>query len=688
MRFFARPARLGGIVLGGVASAAALGAAAAFRWPLPRTSGTLRLPGLSAPVEVIRDRWGIPHIYAAGTADLFMAQGYVHAQDRLWQMELHRRLGQGQLAEIFGPRALPADRFLRTLGFGRTARREAALLDGSVREAIEAYTRGVNVFLDQRGLRLPLEFMVLRLRPRPWEVADALVFGKVMALNLCENWTTELLRARIIAAVGAGRATLLESGYPQNLPLAIPALQPYGSRIGEEALEGAQATQVFAGAAEAGQGSNAWAVAGSRSATGRPLLANDPHLAIQMPSLWYENHLDGGDIHVTGASIPGSPGVVIGHNERIAWGATNGMTDVQDLYIERFDPADPTRYEFRGAWERAEVVREEIVVRGQSEPVVEEVRVTRHGPVVDTAPAGAPGGDGAVEGPLALRWIALQPGQLNRALLALNRAHDWQSFRAALADWTAPAQNFVYADVDGHIGYALGGAIPVRAQGDGRLPVPGWSGDYEWTGVIPHAELPHVLDPAEGFVVTANNRIVDDSYPYALPGEWLPGYRAARIRALIEQTPAHDASSFARIHRDRRSLPGLQLAALSARLPAATGASARAREIFGAWDGDMAADSIGATIYARFCEKLLAAAYADAAAPLAAAAALDVLPGQTFLGVALPYVLRRAAEGDDGWLPEGRTWNGLLSAAWDSAIGELRAEYGDDVTTWRYGRAP
>ncbi len=285
----------------GAAGLAGLGAAAALRRPLPRTSGTLRLPGLHAPVKVLRDRWGVPHIYAANVPDLFMAQGYVHAQDRLWQMEFQRRLARGELAEILGEVALPSDRFVRILGFSRVAQREAEQLDHATYAEIDAYVQGVNAFIEQHARRLPLEFTVLRFHPRPWHVSDVLVWGKIMALNLSENWTLEVLRARIVAAVGPERAAALDPLYRDDHPLTIPTGARYHAALGEDALRMANDAAQFTESGDMAQGSNAWVVGGRRTASGKPLLANDPHLALQMPSLWYENHLHGGDIHVTGA---------------------------------------------------------------------------------------------------------------------------------------------------------------------------------------------------------------------------------------------------------------------------------------------------------------------------------------------------------------------------------------------------
>jgi len=707
MASLAKIGKIAGVALGALAGLTGAAALTALRRPLARTAGQIRLPGLNAPVQILRDRWGVPHIYARNTADLFAAQGYVHAQDRLWQMELQRRTGMGRLAEVFGPIALDTDRFVRVLGFNRVVRREAELLDGEARLVVDAYVRGVNAFIAQNARRLPIEFGILRLRPQPWQAEDVLVWAKMMALNLSRDWMTDLLRARIIAAIGPERAALLEPQYPPTHPLTIPPGVRYNAGMGADALRLAATAAPFAGSSAIGQGSNAWAVGGERSSSGRPLLASDPHLMMQVPSLWYENHLSGGDIHVTGASLPGLPCVVIGHNERIAWGLTNGENNVQDLFIERFDPDDPTRYEFQGAWEQATIVREQIVVKGQAEPAIEEVRITRHGPIISSL---VPGDDGrwtmddsqsdagatsssvnrlSSNKALALRWAALEPGENMSAAILLNRAHDWESFRAAVAAWVMPTQNFIYADVEGHIGYTLGGVLPIRAQGDGLLPVPGWTGEYEWTGTIPRDELPHMLDPDEGFAVSANTQIAGDDYPYQLPGEYLPGYRSTRIRQLIAQTPRHDAASFTAIQGDQRSLPGLDLAALAGRLPAPTPAARQAREALAAWDGELTAESVGGAIYARLREKLLQEAYREVAEPLGQVAGLGAfagLPGSAYMWRALPQVLDRLAARDDSWLPDGRTGDDLLSAAWEATIAELRDELGDDPDEWRYGR--
>lgn len=700
---FSRIARALGVTAGLAAGAAGLGAVAALRRPLPRTSGRLPLPGLSAQVTVRRDRWGVPHIYAAAEADLFAALGYVHAQDRLWQMELNRRTGHGRLAEVFGPVALSSDQFIRTLGFSRLARREAELLDDETRAALEAYVRGVNACLAALRGRLPLEFTVLGLQPQPWQVEDVLVWPKVMALNLSGNWTSELLNAQIVAALGEERARAIAPRYPHDGPLAVPAGAAYRATMGDAALRLAQEASRFTGDVGGPQGSNAWAVSGARTASGRPLLAGDPHLGLGLPGVWYAAHLEGGRYHVAGVTFPGVPGVIIGHTRQVAWSMTTAMTDTQDLYIERFHPDDPGRYAWRGGWREVETVREEIAVKGQREAALLDVRLTHHGPLIDevSGPAGSPlawRGPGAAAGEgLALRWTALDPSPHSlRAVLRLNRAHDWASFRAALEDWDVAPQNFVYADAHGHIGYALGAKLPLRSRGDGRLPVPGWDGAHEWAGFIPPAELPASLDPPSGAVVSANNRIVGPDHPRhgQIHGEYANPYRAARILELLDATERHDARSFARIQGDVRSLPGLRLARLVARLDPAEPLERAARDLLAAWDGEVTAASAAAAVYDALRHHLLREVYAELGGLLGAQAALGAFgstPGSIYLERALPMLLAcaeaaPALDAPDPWLGGGRTWAGALRAALSRAAAELRARLGPDPARWRYGR--
>jgi penicillin amidase len=716
-----RLGRAASLTIGAAAGLAGVSALVALRRPLPRTTGTLPVPGLRSRVQVLRDRWGVPHIYADCNEDLFAALGYVHAQERLWQMEVNRRTGHGQLAELFGPIALSSDRFVRTLGFGRLARRDVERIDDDTRTTLEAYVRGINAFVEFSRSPLPLEFTLLRHTPRPWEAADVLVWARVMALSLNSNWTTALLNARIVAAVGEERARELMPRYPETHPITVPAGIHYNHNIGAGALRAAAAAAPFLNQAISGHGSNGWVVSGERSISGKPLLANDTHLGLTIPGVWFEAHLVGGDYRVAGFTFPGVPGVVIGHNERIAWGTTNSMTSDHDIYIERFRADNPLRYEWCGAWEEAELVGEEITVKGQKRgeapfsSVTEEVRVTRHGPVISaitgpdesplrySSPAARtadPQGNGVDAPPvveeLALRWNALDTARIVQSVLQINRARDWDEFRAALADWNSPAQNFVYADVDGHYGHALGGNIPIRAKGDGRLPVPGWTGEYEWQGYIPTAALPATYDPPEGLAVTANNRIAGAAYVYGgtLHGDWLNGYRAARIRQLLDYTFRHNAESFARIHTDVLSLPGIELARLLADLSLTDPIETQARDLLATWDGDLTTECVGGTIYAALRYHLERRTYAELGDLIKAQTGLGVfggIPSRDYLGRAFPNIVARiaAAEGPerrDPWLGAGRTWNSVLQESFALAVAELRASLGNDPATWNYSR--
>jgi penicillin G amidase len=672
-------------IVGAILGAIGVAAFATLRQSLPQTKGKLTLSQLQHPVEVLRDRWGVPHIYAQNTHDLFVAQGFVHAQDRLWQMETQRRLGFGRLSEITGARTLDTDRYMRILGLGRSAQRDVATLSEQSRTALEAYVSGVNAFITQNRRKLPPEFRLLRHTPEAWSVADVLVWGKVMALNLSGNWQQEVLRAQMIAKVGANRAAVYEAQHRADLPTIVPTGMQYHSDIGSSALNLAAAASPWIGDNE-NNGSNNWVVAGSRTTSGLPLLANDPHLSITMPSIWYENHLNAPDYHVAGASFAGVPGVIIGHNERIAWGVTNGMNDVQDLYIEQFDANDPAgrRYEYQGEWRKAELIYETINVRGGA-PLIEPVRITHHGPIITPLIKS----DGSREQqPLALRWTVYSATTLVDAILDVNRAQDWDSFRAALSQWDVPPQNFVYADVEGHIGYQLAGAIPLRANGTGRVPVPGWTGEYEWNGLVPFAQLPASYDPATGFIATANNQIVPADHMPPIAGEWLSGWRAARITQLLQQHERHDATTFAQIHGDHRSLPGLEVVTLAGRFPNGDPIANQARALLAAWDGMLSTHSIAATIAVQFLDELQQVVFTPLSDVMNTTVGIGLFatrPGREYMQRALPSILAAATQNDNDWFGDTRAWDDVIPLAWQRTITVLRKRLGTNLNAWRYG---
>ena len=538
---------------------------------LPQTSGTAAIPGLSADVTVIRDATGIAHITADTPHDLFMAQGYVHASERMWQMEVWRHISAGRLAEMFGASQLDTDKFIRTLGWRVAAQRDLDAVAPEARAVLDAYTEGVNAWLDGHRGSLGLAFLAAGVTPEPWTDLDTIAWGKVQAWNLGGNFDSEVFRYLADAKLGdPARTDELFPAYREDAPVitpsglpgsggagakatavdtgsttasaSAPTPRPIGpaeaaawrsiAGLGQGLLQTAGLDEADGLASDHGIGSNDWVVGPGMSQTGGALLANDPHLGISMPSIWYINGLhcrtvsDACPYDVAGVSFPGVPGVVLGHNARIAWGATNIDPDVQDLVIEKVDPADPNAYSTMGTSTPFEVRHEQIKVSGK-EPYDLEIRSTVHGPIlndVDERLKDAP--------PMAIRWAAnLEPDRTFEAILGLNTAASFQDFRESLSLYGAPAQNFVYADVDGHIGYQFPGYVPIRSNPDdrGARPVRGDDGSGEWTGRIPFDDLPWQFDPEDGVIVTANNAAVDANYPHFVAQEWDPGFRAERI---------------------------------------------------------------------------------------------------------------------------------------------------------------
>ncbi len=672
--------------------------------PLPRRQGKLHVRGLHQTVEIITDRYGVPHIYAQDEDDLYFAQGYIHAQERLWQMELNRRIGSGRLSEIVGSIAIEVDRFSRRLGMHRSAATEVERLSAHNRHMLEAYSRGINTFIERNRFRLPLEFTLLRFQPAPWTPADSIQWAKMMGWNLGGNWETEIVRAHLIAKIGIERAMRLETGYDSQHPLIIPPGVAYQG-INTGMLEQYDQIKLLSGFGIMG-GSNNWVVDGTKSVTGAPILCNDPHLGQAAPSIWFECHLVAGNLDVIGVSFPGTPGVVIGHNQHIAWGVTNAVSDVQDLYIEKFNPHNPRQYEYQGQWEEAEIIREKIIVKGTKEAVIEEVRVTRHGPILTSMPASSQeihatqNGTGKMptELPLALRWTGLEQCNIISSILKLNSATNWQEFLEAMRDWDVPAQNVVYADKEGNIGYVMAGAIPIRAKGQSLVPVPGWNGEYEWTGLIPFEELPQTFNPTQHFIATANNRVVDDSYPYYITNEWLNGYRAQRIRDLLNSKEKLSLADMATIQADQYALPALEIVPHILSIVASTQQERDAQHLLHTWDYVLAPDSTAATIYTTFLRKLeyivFSTLIGDDETLLNRYFGIGVTiiaPQNGYASRTRPLLIRLLKQRDNRWfansaIPNGpMTWDDALAAALRATLDELQIRLGADMTRWRYG---
>ncbi|MEO8260432.1 MAG: penicillin acylase family protein [Acidobacteriota bacterium] len=711
-------------------AAMTLGAAYLYaRRSLPALDGTIVAAGLAGPIEIVRDADAIPHIFATAKRDVLYGLGYVHAQDRLWQMEFQRRVGFGRLSEIFGEATVPQDRFLRTVGYGRTARAAWSGMAPGARAEIEAYVAGVNAFIAaHRGSRLPPEFTLLRFAPEPFDGADVVVWQKMLAWDLSGNYALELLRRDLAARVGTEALAELMPPYARDGLSILPWLKPPGvARATSPAVpDGREApftgraaswSTAFARGISGGHpavrdlllggtvtealGSNNWVVDGTLTASGKPLLANDPHLSSRIPSTWYLVHLSAGSYDAIGASIPGTPAIVLGRNRFIAWGATNVAADVEDLYQERLDPTGRFA-EFRGRQEPLKIIPETIIVKG-GPPVAIEVRISRHGPLVSDAinannAATAAGRTLPALEPLAFRWTALDPGDSTTAAsMRMSEARNWEEFTAALSDFVVPSQNFVYADTAGHIGYYAPGRIPIRARGDGALPSPGWTGDSEWTGWVPFDDLPHAFDPPGHAIVTANQRPMPAAYPYLLGVDWPEPYRAQRITDLLRASPRLTPAVFATIQADRLSLHAQAvLPVLLGRATPESAADRQAIDLLRQWHGDAGGGSAAAAIFEAWFLRLAPALLTDDLGAAATASyegrysfvtrfLIDTLTADA--APAEPAAAHRRGSAhwcDDSRTPARETCAAVVTATLHDAVQELTGRLGNDLTRWRW----
>ncbi|MGA7236715.1 MAG: penicillin acylase family protein [Bryobacteraceae bacterium] len=611
---------------------AAVGVTYWFVWrPLPQRSGSIAAE-VAAPVSVAFDGRGVPHIRAGNLEDALFVQGYVTAQDRLWQMDALRRFAAGELAEIVGASALESDEESRRLRLRRIAEESYATLPAADRAAAAAYARGVNAFIVTHLDNLPLEFRLLQYQPRPWSVVDTLLICLHMFRDLTTTWRTELIKRNMLAGGEAAKVNFL---FPIR---AGGDVQP---------------------------GSNGWAVSGAHTASGKPLLSNDPHLEYSLPGIWYMTHLEAPGIDVSGVALPGTPGVMIGHNQRIAWGITNLGFDVQDLYIEQIDERTG-RYVYQGQPQQAREERDIIQVKG-SKPTETRTWVTRHGPIF------------AREGNalMALRWTASEPGALQYPILDIDRAQNWTEFNAALARFPGPGSNFVYADVDGNIGYHAAGKLPIRRGFSGGVPLDGASGKFEWDGFIPYAELPSVFNPPSGIVATANQNPFPLNYTYNVDGNFAPPYRARQIRDMLTARQGWRATDMITVQKDvysgfEKFLAGQIVAAYDkrqARSPDMEDAIALLRK----WDGQMDKDS-AAPLLADLLFHYVRTAAAERASP-GNGAPYDI---QISSAVVETLLRQRPA----GWF---RDYDEMLMRAFVDALEEGRRMQGREVKKWRWG---
>ncbi len=664
----------------------------------PVHEGTVRVPMLRQSVRIERDEYGIPHVIAASEHDAAFGLGYAHAQDRLWQMEMNRRIAGGRLSEILGPAALDTDRFLRTLGIRRAAERIYAGLDEEDRALADAYAAGVNGFLAVRSGPLPVEFLLTRApAPEPWTAIDSIGWSLIMAWDLARySHTMELRRLELAQRFSLAELNDIHPPYPGAAPPATADYTEMYRLMGLRqagVIEGARrlaALETGLGFGDADDiGSNNWAVAGSRTVSGKPLLANDPHLGLSTPSLWYFAAMSAPGLKVIGATLPGVPGVLVGRNDRVAWSFTNTGVDQQDIYIERINPENVAEYATPEGWaaftERTETIR----VKG-SEDVQLTVRESRHGPVL----SGLASIDKRFAHPsyvLALRWSALEPDDTSfAAVRALNKARSAAEAEAALGRFQLVTQSAVYADVEGEIGMIVTGRIPVRRTDNdlrGIAPAPGWDARYDWTGYLPFEQVPRLRNPPTGVIVTANHRIVGDDYPHHLTYDWFLPYRAARIEQLLDERARHDTTTFKAIQADHRSQAALDLMERlrDTRPLTEAGRDAMARLL--RWDGAMDPKRPEPLVFHAWMRELKHRVFDDDFGPLAAEY-IDAAERTRFL---LNVLAGRAQARD--WCDDRRTEHrvescaSMATEALDAAVAQLTSESGRDVAGLRWGEA-
>lgn len=652
-----------------------LAAAGGYLWlrsSLPNIDGEITVVGLDQPVTIVRDRYAIPHIEAETMRAALFAQGFAHAQDRLWQLEFQRRVGAGRLAEIVGPPALPVDRFMRVLGLYRLAEASLEHLSEDSLDWLEAYAAGVNAFLDQRSGPLPPEFLILgHDEIEPWTPADSVVWVKMMALDLSRNWRLELLRARLAKQLSDEQISDLWPDYPDDAPITLAG---HLRDIDLEALAAALPPEPAPGI-----GSNAWVVSGDHSETGAPLLANDPHLGLRAPGAWYLAHLNTPELELIGAGLPGVPGIVLGHNGEIAWGMTNTGPDTQDLFIEKIDPDDPGRYLTPGG-KAPFATRDEVIRVKGDDPITLTVRSTRHGPVISDIV-----GDASEvidqEHVLALAWTALDDDDTSiETLFRLTKARTWPAFLEAVRGHNTPQQNLFYADTEGHIGFVAPGKVPIRKKGNGLWPVPGWTGDHDWIDAIPFEALPRTYDPADGRLLNGNNRIVEPDYTYLLTTIWEPPYRARRIKQRLDEQP-NSLDSFADIQFDQLSLLAVDLLPLMLEMTPGSKAAASAADDLKAWDQVMHADASEPLIFAAWYRAFGRLTYADELGPL-------FLEYWSIRPQFVELILtEKPIWCDDVSSDPVESCADILSRALDQALGDLEKRYGSDPAQWRWGEA-
>ena len=691
----------------------------------PQVNGEIQLEGLDGPVDVYRDHMGIAHMYASTSHDLFYAEGYVHAQERFWQMDFYRHVGGGRTAEMFGKSQLETDRFLTTLGWRKQSEHEYEGFTPETKTILTAYADGVNAYLSSHdGEAVSLEYAILKLlspdyRIEKWKPTDTIAWARALAWDLHANMDEEIQRAVLLKTLTPEQVGELFPPYPSDHPVIVNKI---GDGTSSSILSSAIALDIPNATLTALQrnaslldsllgplndevGSNSWVVSGNLTTTGKPLLANDPHLGIAMPSIWYQVDMhcqpksEECPFEIAGFSLAGAPGIVLGHNDRIAWGFTFSYEDVMDLFIEKVNPDNPNQYEVNGKWVDFESTTETMKVVG-GDPVEIIVRSTRHGPVISEVYAplqdqGDPkdkefvpfkersGVDLPDNYVISLSWAALQTGGPIEAVLGFAKAQNWNEFRQAAAHFHSPGNNLTYADMDGNIGYQAPGDVPIRKKGDGTVPVPGWTGEYDWTGFIPFDQLPYTFNPVEGYIVSANEKIHPNDYPNFITYDWDYGFRAQRILDMIQNAPGKlDIAYFQKMQGDDYDSGAATYVPLLLDMNSQftkTNETA-AMELLKNWDYQARADSPATAVYEAYWKALLKNTFDDE------------LPEKYWpIGGNRWFEITRNLSPNSSWWDDKstaekvETRDDILKKSFSEGIAELEQTLGRDPAKWNWG---
>lgn len=660
---------LGGLVF--LLLIAFIGLNAFLSYSKPKISGEVILSILDDDVTVVRDDMGVPHVEAKSDADLYRAQGYVQAQDRLFQMDLSRRQASGRLAEVVGEAAVDTDKFFRTFSLRHAAEKSWEGYDDEAKQILQWFAEGVNAFIDEvKGTnKLSFEFKLLGYEPEYWTPIDSLTIGKYMAYDLGGNWNLQAFRHWALQNYSEEEVKELMFEYPESMRSIIQANLENPVQVAG-AFDADLIPHEF-------NGSNNWVVAGSKTESGMPLLADDPHLGLSSPSIWYQMHLKSPEQNVSGVIFAGIPGIILGHNENVAWGVTNVNPDVQDLYIETVNPDNPYEFLYDGEWYKAEVRKEPIKVKG-GESIDFEVVTTKHGPVISNVIM-------KEEKPTAvfsLQWTALEPTKELQAVIGFNKASNWDEFETALLDFNAPAQNFVFADKSGTIAYKANGSVPIRKKGNAELPVPGDSSEYGWEGYIPYDELPRVVNPEEGFVATANNEVVGEEYPYHLSNYWARGYRYGRIAELLESKDKLTVEDMKAIQMDHKNLHAAEfLPSLIETIESTTMAEKYkdAIAILKDWDYFDDKEAAAPLIFNRLMVTLHEELFKEEMPE-------DIYKLMPAKETILDELLRKEFSGEKSvWIEKKGGIEQFIATAFDNTMKQLQEDFGKNASKWKWG---